>query len=81
MNPRIELLILLVLLAVGIIFVIKSKWLDRVIDSLLRGTKSTTVEDLKKDSTRLNANTETLQEHLDAKADEVKRAKAALKNL
>jgi len=78
---RIELLGILVALVVGVIFVIKSKWFDRMIDSLMRGPKSASAEDLRADATRLNANTQTLQKDLDAKTAQIKRDRAALKNL
>ncbi len=78
---RLELLSIFLLLVVLTIVVIKSKWFDRLIDSLLRGTKSTSVRDLKADAERLNANTETVSQDLETQAAQIKRDKAALKQL
>lgn len=36
---RIELLGILLMLAIGIVFIIKSRWFERAIDWLLSGTK------------------------------------------
>lgn len=78
---RLNIFFVFLLLVTVTVMVIKSKWFDRAVDSLIKGTKSTTVGDLKKDASKLNANTQTIQETLDAETARIKREKAELNQL
>ena len=78
---RFELFLFLLSLMAVTIIVIKSKWFDRMVDSLLRGTKSTSVDDLKADSTRLKTGVQTLDANLTSQAADIERAKTDLKSL
>lgn len=78
---RFELLVLALILFAGFVVLLKSKWFDRSIDSLLRGTKSTTVNDLAQDKTRFNEAKENLKKNLDKQAAQVKTDRKNLSSL
>lgn len=50
---RLEFFFAMLALAAAIIVVLKSKWFERIVDSLLRGTKSVTPDALQADSSRV----------------------------
>lgn len=81
MNPRIELFIILAILAGLAIFVLKSKWFDRKISWLLQGTNSTTVEDLKDDKARYERTKEKTQKELDTEAARIQAERREIRKL
>ncbi len=78
---RLELLSLALVIAIGAILVIKSKRFDNFIDWLTKGSKSTTVADLKKDTNNLDENKETLRKNIDKQEAEARKARADLEKL
>lgn len=68
---RLELLILLALLATAVIFVLKSKWFDSMVDSLLRGSKRTTPKDIRSAQKEIEGDKKKLKKDLDAEAKKV----------
>lgn len=78
---RLELFLILLALAAAAIIVVKSKWFDRLIGSLLRGTKSTTPDDLAADSTRVKATAQQVAQDLAAQEAKIAADKAKLNSL
>ena len=78
---RFELLGIALLLAVGVVFVLKSKGFDRFINWMVRGTNPTTVEDIRAEKARVDESKQTLEQHLDKTAAQVKAARKDLKSL
>jgi nitrogen fixation/metabolism regulation signal transduction histidine kinase len=78
---RLELFLILLALAVTAIIVIKSKWFDRLVGSLLRGTQSITANDLEADSAQIKTTAQQLAKDLAAKEAQIAAEKTKLNSL
>lgn len=78
---RFEFFLILLALAAAAIVVIKSKWFDRLIGSLLKGTKSTTPDDLQADSSRVKVTAQEVAKTLAAQEAQIAADKAKLNQL
>lgn len=78
---RYELLLLVAVAVVAIVFVIKSKWFDRFINSLLRGSKSTTAEDIKNDAKSVTQAIRERETELTEQEKNLRKEKKVLKDL
>jgi len=78
---RFEMLMLALILFGAFLIMLKSKWFDRCIDSILKGSKSTTAQDLADEKNRLQKNRENLENDLDKQENQVKMERENLKKL
>jgi hypothetical protein len=78
---RIELLLIVLVLTVGTIFLIKSKWFDRFINNLLQGSKSTTAKELAQESDRVAQDVKARVKALAKYETDLKKEKSSLREI
>lgn len=70
---RYEILAAVVLVAIAIVYMIKSKWFDRLVKSLMKGSEPVTATDIKVEAGRVT-------EHIRSREEELKTAETNLRN-